>query len=178
MNDAILEYYISNIVQFDSYNNENRRNGKISMGMAPGKKDKNWNRDLDIDLFDIVNQQVEVIVCLLNWPEMIKLGLSDYPIRAQQAGLIFYHLPIRDGNVPKLKVLQAFIPTLITHLMEGKHLLIHCRCGLGRAGTMVACCLTHFGFDADQAIQTVRFHKPKAIQTNVQEECIYLYSLG
>jgi hypothetical protein len=39
----------------------------------PGKKDIRWNRDLQLDLNAIKDNNIQVIVCLLEWSEMKKL---------------------------------------------------------------------------------------------------------
>lgn len=148
---------------------------RLTLSIAPGKKDNRWNRNLDTDL-DIIKQNgINVIVCLLEWSEMGMLSLTDYPIKAQEKGLIFYHLPIKDRGVTNQKELFTLIPILVKHLFSGHNVLVHCRCGLGRAGTICGCCLCHFGYQGRIAIETVRGQRPGAIQTAKQEQCVIDY---
>lgn len=151
---------------------------RLTLSIAPGKKDNRWNRNLDLDLETIKNNGINginVIVCLLEWSEMRMLNLTDYPRKAQEKGFIFYHLPIKDRGVTNQKELATLIPMLVQHLSSGHNVLVHCRGGLGRAGTICGCCLGHFGYQGPIAIETVRGQRPGAIQTTKQEQCVIEY---
>ena len=149
--------------------------GRLAVAMSPGKQDTKWNRDLSADLSSIKENGIDVIVCLLEWSEMFKLGLASYPKIAQDSGFIFYQLGIPDLDAPSQKDMLALVQILVSHLVNGHNVLIHCRAGYGRAGTVSACCLTHFGYDANEAIEMVRKQRPGAIQTKKQENCIKNY---
>ena len=41
--------------------------GRLALSIAPGKKDKRWDRNLEMDLDVIKNNGIEVIICLLEW---------------------------------------------------------------------------------------------------------------
>lgn len=53
-------------------------------------------------------------------------------------------------------------------IKANKGVAMHCRGGLGRTGTALACILIWFGDSASQAIDKVRMSEPKAIQSNSQ----------
>lgn len=146
--------------------------GELCISICPGKKDHRWDRDLELDLEEIEKNGVQVIVCLLEWSEMGTLGISNYPKRAQEKGIIFYHLPVKDRHAPLDKEVNALIPIIVGHLSVGQKVLVHCRGGLGRAGTICAATLLHFGFDAQEAIRLVRQQRPGAIQTKSQVTCV------
>ena len=61
-------------------------------------------------------------------------------------------------------------------LSAGGRVLLHCRGGLGRAGTVAARILIEFGYAPDAAIESVRSARPGAIENSVQER--YVYSCG
>jgi ADP-ribosyl-[dinitrogen reductase] hydrolase len=48
--------------------------------------------------------------------------------------------------------------------------------GLGRAGIVVAWLLTHHGFTSIEAIQRVREIRPGAIENNLQEDWVKMWS--
>lgn len=148
---------------------------RLTLSIAPGKKDNRWNRDLDVDLEIIKSNNIHVVVCLLEWSEMLMLSLTDYPRKAQEKGLLFYHMPIKDRGVTTQKDLSTLVPILVQHLSSGHNVLIHCRGGLGRAGTICGCCLGHFGYQGNTAIDAVRAQRPGAIQTTKQEDSVIQY---
>ena len=61
-------------------------------------------------------------------------------------------------------------------LSAGERVLLHCRGGLGRAGTVAARILVEFGYAPDVAIEEVRRARPGSIENSVQER--YVYSCG
>ena len=149
--------------------------GRLSISLCPGKKDHRWNRDLEIDLAAIRDDGIQVIVCLVEWSEMKTLSISDYPRRAQEQGFLFYHLPTKDRRAPLVSEVGALVPIIVQHLSAGQNVLVHCRGGLGRAGTICACCLGHFGHNGKAAIELVRKQRPGSIQTNCQIVCVSSY---
>lgn len=149
--------------------------GRLSVSIAPGKQDHRWNRSLEADLTAIKANGIHVIVCLLEWSEMGKLGIAEYPRRAQEMGFIFLHLPIKDRRAPNQGDVNALVPIIVQLLSNGRHVLVHCRGGLGRAGTISACCLSHYGYTRDAAVNLVRTQRPGAIQTDGQLLAVHTY---
>lgn len=149
--------------------------GKVSVAMCPGRKDCKYNRDIIKDLERIKENKVDVIICLLEWSELERLYILSYPIKAQEFGFNFFHLPIKDLGTADPRELDVIVPLIIGFLLESKHILIHCKSGYGRAGTITACCLTHFGFEPCEAISIVRSKRPRSVQTSSQEDSVHNY---
>lgn len=170
----ISPYKIINIAEFINPINKNIK-GKLSLSICPGKKDIKYNRNLELDLEVIKSNNVQIIVCLLEWTEMQKLNIINYPKIVQEKGILFYHMPIPDCGVPNKKELNSFVPIIVNYVAGGYNVLIHCRSGLGRAGTISACCLCHFNYDGKTAISMIRKLRPGAIQNSEQEKCIIQY---
>jgi len=120
----------------------------------------------------IRNNNTHVIVCLLEWSELYEIGIQNYPIRAQESGFFFYHLPIKDHHVPNISDVNILVPIIISHLNRGHNVLVHCSGGLGRAGIITACCLCHLGYHPEESVLTVRSLRTGAIKGDHQVKFI------
>ena len=58
-------------------------------------------------------------------------------------------------------------------LRRGERVLVHCRGGLGRAGSVAARLLVEFGAAPNEAIRQVRVARPGAIETREQEQWVH-----
>lgn len=152
-------------------------NGVIGMTICPGRKASHfmgvdWERDLDLDLGAISDWGASVLVSLMEEEEMAWYGAADLPQKAIELGLIHYHLPIVDFDIPDEafeEQWQVAGKKLRHHLLSGESIVIHCLGGLGRTGTIVGRLLVEFGSDPDTAIRQIRAARPGAIQTIMQE---------
>ncbi|MFN9632974.1 MAG: ADP-ribosylglycohydrolase family protein, partial [Erythrobacteraceae bacterium] len=85
------------------------------------------------------------------------------------------HLPIRDVSVPGPDFEQAWqqhSPGLRARLRDGFDVVVHCKGGLGRAGTIAARLLIELGMEPAQAIGEVRQVRSGAIETRAQEHYV------
>src|SRR5205085_7236042 len=96
------------------------------------------------------------IVCLMPWSELDMLGLRTYPAYVGSRNIDFYHLPVKDRGIPHIKDALVFVLKIISDLSMNRKVLVHCRSGFGRSGTICACCLIHYGVKPIQAIHAVR----------------------
>lgn len=142
---------------------------QISLSIAPGKKKEDkYDRDLDDDLDTIYNNSIDVIVCLLEWSEMLALGIEDYPMKAQNKGFYFYHLPIKDHHVPIIDDTEILVSLILKHVHLGHNILIHCSGGVGRSAVIVSCCLCKLGYKPEDSITAVRDLRVGAIKNSHQ----------
>lgn len=153
--------------------------GVIGMTLCPGKKDpgRGWDRDLDIDADAIRGWGAEIVVTLVEDHEFDLLDVRRLPEAVERRGMKWVHLPIRDVSVPDAKFEAAWAAAgleLRDCLQRGGSILVHCRGGLGRTGTITARLLVELGMDAQDAIDAVRRVRPGAIETREQT----LYVLG
>ena len=158
--------------------------GILGLTLCPGKTDPygltaSWRRDLTADMDIIVEWGASVVVSLIEDSEFDLLQVPDLGPAVERSGMTWYHLPIRDIMAPG----DAFErrwgekgEEIKGSLSAGERVLLHCRGGLGRAGTVAARILVEFGYAPDVAIEAVRRARPGAIENNVQER--YVYSCG
>lgn len=151
--------------------------GRIGVTFCPGKTQISamsgiWSRDLALDLDAIRDWGAAVVVTLIEDHEFAALMVEGLgaAVRARHMG--WMHLPIRDVAVPDARFERAWESAgaaLRGLLRRGQDVLVQCKGGLGRAGTVTARLLVELGWDAEVAIQTVRAVRPGAIETGAQE---------
>ena len=155
--------------------------GVIGMTYCPGKKDPYvktgaWLRDLAIDVAAIHSWGAETVLTLLESHEMDLLEVQRLPQEIEARGMRWLHLPIRDGSIPeKAFELQWRAQERHLHgtLKRGGRVLVHCRGGLGRAGTVAARFLVESGMTPENAILAVRRVRERAIETPEQEAYVH-----
>ncbi|MFI9511285.1 hypothetical protein [Nocardia sp. NPDC052566] len=94
---------------------------------------------------------VDVLVCALTTPELHDTGLIGEPAAARVAGLDFVAIPIPDRGVPDLHAILPTLKRLAGMLCDGKHIVTHCRFGIGRSSLLAASLLILTGTDPDIA---------------------------
>lgn len=156
--------------------------GAIGVTFAPGKYQEaamtgSWNRDLDLDLCTIRNWGAAHLISLIEPWEFDELRIGALPERASAIGIEWHGLPIVDGAAPSeafLKEWCVLSPILCQQLLDGRRVAVHCKGGLGRAGTVACMLLLGTGMAATgiQAIGMVRQIRPGAIETREQEDFI------
>lgn len=152
--------------------------GKIGLTFCPGKIQEvsisgPWERNLDIDLDVIAGWGASAVVTLIEAHEMRALKVGDLGARVAARHMAWIHLPIVDVSTPDDAFENAWRKVgegLRARLRSGANILVHCRGGLGRAGTIAARLLVELGWDPAAAIDAVRAVRRGAIETRAQEE--------
>lgn len=89
----------------------------------------------------------------------------------ERAGLKNLHLPIYDREAPSMSQAYMLVRRMQLLLERGETIAVHCKAGIGRTGTMLACWLIREGgLSADVAIGRLRAINKAYVQTAVQEE--------
>jgi ADP-ribosyl-[dinitrogen reductase] hydrolase len=155
---------------------------RIGLTFCPGKKQTDalsgvWDRSLDDDLKAVKAFGAVALVTLMPDSELQSLRVYPHQIRdkASELGVEWYQLPIVDAGIPdqSFEELWAHAGSRLRALLKAGHnIVIHCKGGLGRTGTVAARLLIEFGLDPQIAIQSVRKARPGAIENNLQEHYI------
>lgn len=86
--------------------------------------------------------------------------------------MLWLHLPIADVTAPGAEWDAAWLAVrgrVHAELDRGGRVLVHCKGGLGRAGTVAARILIERGMAPEAAIRAVRQARPGAIERAAQE---------
>jgi len=157
--------------------------GAVGVTFCPGKQGDSvfgapWARDVGLDLDVLQAWGATAVLTLVEGHELISLGVPDLGERILARGLQWHHLPIADLNIPGPEfetVWPAVAVQLRQVVTEGGRVLVHCRGGLGRAGTVAACLLVELGVAPQDAVRRVRAARPHAIETTAQERYALVY---
>jgi ADP-ribosyl-[dinitrogen reductase] hydrolase len=132
-----------------------------------------WHRDLALDLDRVRDWGAAAVVTLLEPSELTLLRVECLGEEVLRRNMLWFHLPVVDASIPdeyfehRWDVVGEELRSL---LGRGLDVLVHCRGGLGRAGTIAARLLVEHGMEPTKAIATVRAVRPGAIETSDQEK--------
>lgn len=146
--------------------------GKVQPGAASGA----WDRDLDLDLDAIEGWGADLVLSLLEREEFDELKVPQRLISEglRRRGICWLQLPIPDFGTPgadfETQWSRDVGPMLRHRLRYGGAVVLHCKGGLGRTGTIAARLLVELGESTPgEAILRVRKARPGAIENRDQE---------
>ena len=125
--------------------------GRLGLTIAPGK----WRPGLDSASDTLVRDDLlrlrefhgaKVLVTLLEKFEMKRLAIPELLSVAEGLGIRSVWFPIPDVSVPSdLAATADLVDEVLASMSRGNTVVVHCRGGLGRSGTIAACCLVTRG---------------------------------
>lgn len=136
--------------------------GKVGTSPLPGAVVA-----LEHDLAALRRVGVTLIVSLT------KRGLPEEEL--QRFDLKNLHLPIYDREPPTIAQLKMLSKRMSDAVHRGEVLVVHCRAGLGRTGTVVAGWLVREGLTAGAALERIRAIDPGYVQTREQEDFLHAF---
>lgn len=131
-----------------------------------------WDRDLAVDLGALEEWGAASVVTLVEEHELHELSVPDLGAKVRDRHMAWHHLPIRDAMAPNAEFERRWSevsPRLRHQLRNGFNVVVHCKGGLGRAGTIGARLLTELGWEPNAAINAVRAVRRGALETTDQE---------
>jgi ADP-ribosyl-[dinitrogen reductase] hydrolase len=161
----------------------NGSDGLIGMTFCPGKVDPQalygaWRRDLDTDLDAIASWGAGTVVTLVEDQELEFLQVTGLGEGVQTRGMKWIHFPMIDTEAPRATfdaTWRSVSAEIVSELKRGRNIVLHCRGGLGRTGTIAALLMREFGHPVNEAIELVRSARQDTIEY-VQE--LYLRGLA
>lgn len=149
--------------------------GRLGLTICPGRRDR--GRELAEDLQALRDVGAASLVSLLTREEMEWAGVPDLVSVAEGAGFSTLVAPIPDQAVPTVDEARAVVGAILADLNAGRTVVTHCMGGLGRSGTIAACCLVAAGLPPMDAVDAVRRARgPRAVETPEQERFVAAFA--
>lgn len=144
---------------------------RIAITPCPGKR----QRDLEQDLEQLNSWGARAVVTLVEDYELEMLKVENMKSAVEQIKMKWFHCPIPDFSGPGGLFEAAWVQRgagkqVREILKSGGSVVVHCRGGIGRAGTIAARLLVELGVAIPpEALRRVRRARPGAVETSEQE---------
>lgn len=158
--------------------------GRLGMTSAPGmwagSVGGRWERDLAVDMQALEEEyETDVLVSLMEDHEYRGYRIPELLEQNRFGSIEILRFAIGDMGVPQeaeSEKFEPFVQDVVQRLEQGQNVVVHCRGGLGRTGTLAACVLVALGrHTADEAIAAVREARKGTVQTREQEDFVRLF---
>lgn len=110
---------------------------------------------LEDELRALKETGVDVIVSFLTSSEEFDLELENERTIAGSLGLQFISLPTTDRGLPERTPFLALVETTLEYLRNERHVVAHCRMGIGRSSLLAAAVLMREGMPSTDAWKTI-----------------------
>jgi ADP-ribosyl-[dinitrogen reductase] hydrolase len=161
----------------------------LFMCRLPGSRGKPLQPDTNPRLAEEVKRMKETgiraVVCLVSKEEAKGEGvvLKDYRDECAANGVEFFHYAIKSMKAPAdspAVLLEALLSPVLKLVRDGEGVAVHCKNGVGRAGTIAACLLLCLGFEDRQVDKIVKHlravRSPNCLQSAEQEAYVKAFS--
>ncbi|MEQ8586180.1 MAG: tyrosine-protein phosphatase [Thalassobaculaceae bacterium] len=122
----------------------------------------------------------DLVISLVGDDECARAGMPDLSSAFGRIGVDCIRAPIADYGSPDAEFelgWPAHRKRALDVLKSGGKVLVHCRGGQGRSGTIAAALLIAGGLSPADAMADVRRSRPAAIETEGQEVWLYTRSI-
>lgn len=153
--------------------------GRLGMTNLPGDRDpRPLNlglppRDLAADVAGLREAGADALLLLVEDHELEHSGVANMAEAVAGEGIELVRFPIPDFGVTEdPDGLRGALDAVAARLRDGQTVVVACRAGRGRTGTVVGCLVRDAGLAADDAIALTRTTRPGTIEREAQERFV------
>jgi protein-tyrosine phosphatase len=138
----------------------------LGLGLPP--------RDLAADAHRLHHDHgADAMLLLVEDHELASSGVSDLPEVVAGEGIELLRFPVPDfGVTDDRDGLRALLDDVLARVRAGQRVVVACRAGRGRTGTIVACLLRDAGLDAATATALTRASRTGTIEREAQAQFV------
>ena len=104
------------------------------------------------------------------------IRMEEDTISGEALELADLYEPVPDFTAPQIGQIDRMCQFIDQQIESWEHpVVVTCKAGLGRTGTVLACYLVYVGYTAESAIDFVRSQRPGSIESREQEEAVSRY---
>ena len=130
---------------------------------------------LKSDLKFISESNISTVITLVEKSELESYGLADFFDELGENKLHYFHFPIQDYGVPTKSQMDSIFKEIVSILGRNENILIHCKGGLGRSGTVMASFMKNYINKSNSIEQVRQIRGEQAIETRQQEQFVLDY---
>ncbi|MEL6191731.1 MAG: dual specificity protein phosphatase family protein [Bacteroidota bacterium] len=124
------------------------------LGMTPRPKGYS---DLEHEIQKLKSEGVTYLVSALTKQEINEFGLRETEVICREQGIIFFHFPILDMQIPDSKIeYLKLVKKLSSLIEENQKLVVHCRQGIGRSSLLAAGILMNKGLSLEKTLKLLK----------------------
>ena len=132
--------------------------------VIPGKLAGSMGPVLEEELFYLKQKGVGAVV-----------RLEQRTISGESIGLMDKAEFVPDMQAPATGQIHRIVAFIHEHIEKDVAVVVCCRAGLGRTGTVLACYLVYTGYGAADALERVRSLRPGSVESPSQQDFVYGY---
>lgn len=140
----------------------------LKRGILAGTPRPGIVAELEHDLQALTRAGITALISLTERP------MDPVPLLAH--GIQHVASPIPDMRAPGLAQAVELCRQIDAFIAQGNAVAVHCRAGLGRTGTLLACYLIWEGMDALNALDEARRIQPNWVQSTEQAEFLEVFA--
>lgn len=146
---------------------------EIILTPCPGTK----GVDLETSIINLKKAGCTLLLTLMFDDEMVKNNIQLIPQLCQKYGITWLQLPIMDDEAPNQEFESnwyQYQQLILTTIISGNSLAIHCKGGTGRTGLVAAMILYFYGWPIEKVFEKIQAVRPQALK--IEKQVAYLNS--